>query len=297
MTIPDYKTIMLPFLQKLGDNKSYPLQRIMQELANHFQLTEEERAQLTPNGKQRIFINRCYWAKKYLSEAGLVESANRGLVNITPEGIKLLQENPDFISVKRLEQYDSFQAYKGRSRSSEISIPSDETHTPEEIIDSVYNELRRVLISDLIEKILNCSPRFFEDLVLDVLVTMGYGGSHNDATQSVGRTGDGGIDGIIKEDKLGLDAIYLQAKRWKGSVGRPEIQSFAGALDGVRAKKGIFITTSSFTQDAKNYVKGIEKKIVLIDGEQLASFMIEYNVGVSPVMTYILKKIDTDYFE
>ena len=165
-------------------------------------------------------------------------------------------------------------------------------------MENVHSEMARVLTADLIDKILASTPQFFERLVLDVLVTMGYGGSYNDVKKAVvGRSGDGGIDGIIKEDKLGLDAIYLQAKRWNGTVGRPEIQSFAGALDGVKAKKGIFITTSSFSQGAIDYVNGIEKKIVLLNGEQLANLMIEYNVGVSTFKTYKLKQIDIDYFE
>ncbi len=207
------------------------------------------------------------------------------------------------LSDEYLEQFEGFRAFKrsfhpSKSEHDEISLPDlPDTRTPQEILTEGYQQIQTELVSELMQQVLNCSPHFFETLVLDVLVSMGYGGSHNDAAQSVGRTGDGGIDGIIKEDKLGLDAIYLQAKRWKNTVGRPEIQSFAGALDGVRAKKGIFITTSGFTQDALNYVKGIEKKIVLIDGKQLANLMIEYNVGVSPIATYTIKRVDTDYFE
>jgi len=299
MPIPDYQTIMLPLLEKIGDKKSHYLQDLIQELADYFQLSEDERAKLQPSGKQRIFHNRFYWAKKYLSEAGLLKSDTRSSVKITDEGVALLLEKPKAITNHLLRKYEKFRVFTAKNNIPDIEhVEKNETKTPEEIIDSVHKEMTNLLKTDLIEKILTGTPHFFETLVVDVLVTMGYGGSHTDVNQAViGRSNDGGIDGIIKEDKLGLDTIYLQAKRWNGPVGRPIVQSFAGALDGVRAKKGIFITTSSFSQGAHEYVKGIEKKIVLIDGNDLASLMIEYNVGVSLVTTYPLKKIDTDYFE
>jgi restriction system protein len=298
MPIPDYQTIMLPLLQKVGDKKPHSIQDLIKELADFFQLTEEERAELQPSGRQRIFHNRVYWAKKYLSEAGLLENDSRNTIKVTKEGVSLLKEKLQSINNRTLERFEKFRSFKGKNSTPDIPQTIEETHTPEEIIENVYKEMTRVLTADLIEKILTGTPQFFEKLVLDVLVTMGYGGSHTDVKKAiVGRSNDGGIDGIIKEDKLGLDAIYLQAKRWSGTVGRPEVQSFAGALDGVRAKKGIFITTSTFSQGALDYVNGIEKKIVLINGEQLAGYMIDYNVGVSTINIYALKRIDSDYFE
>ncbi|PWR70159.1 restriction endonuclease [Methanospirillum lacunae] len=303
MMIPTYDVLMYPLLQHLSDGQQHTMRDLTEKLAEQYHLNEEERERVLPSGKQKIISSRVGWAKTYLKKAGLITNPGRGIIQITYQGKETLKQNLTELSDEYLDQFESFRAFK-RSFNPQKSEHEDihhkdfpDTRTPPEILTEGYQQIQNELISDLMQQILNCSPRFFESLVLDVLVAMGYGGSHNDAAQSVGRTGDGGIDGIIKEDKLGLDAIFLQAKRWKNSVGRPEIQSFAGALDGVRAKKGIFITTSVFTQDALNYIKGIEKKIVLIDGNQLANLMIEYNVGVSPVATYTIKRVDLDYFE
>lgn len=297
MPIPDYQAIMLPFLQHLGDGKPHALQEIIVYLADDFSLTDEERQTLQPSGRQRIFNNRVYWAKKYLAEAELISSPSRGFVEITTDGKKTLKEKPQNIDNHYLEKFDSFRNFKKLVPETVQKEKSEINKTPEEIIEDMDQELRRVLSAEIMDYIQNCSPQFFERLILEVIVAMGYGGSFNDAAKRVGKTGDGGIDGIIKEDKLGLDAIYLQAKRWKNVVGRPDIQSFAGALDGFKAKKGIFITTSTFSPHAYEYVDKIEKKIVLINGNELADLMIEYNVGVSVANSFVIKRIDTDFFE
>lgn len=296
MPIPDYQTIMLPLIQKLEDGKPHALQDIIERLADYFKLSDDERQTLQPSGRQRIFNNRVYWAKKYLSEADLISSPSRGFIELTPSGKKVLKEKPSYIDNRYLEKFESFRNFKGIIPEKIELKGQNENKTPEEIMVDMDVELKRSLSIDIMENIQNSSPQFFERLILDVIVAMGYGGSFNDASKRVGKTGDGGIDGIIKEDKLGLDAIYLQAKRWKNVVGRPEIQSFAGALDGFKAKKGIFITTSTFTPHAYEYVDKIEKKIVLINGEELAALMIEYNVGVAVANSFVVKKIDTDYF-
>ena len=295
--------LMYPLLQHLSDGQQHVIRDLVDKLAEQYNLNEEEKNRVLPSGNQKVISSRVGWAKMYLKKVGLIINPGRGIIQITDQGKETLKQNLTDITNEYLEQFESFRVFKrsfhpSKSEHEEISLPDfPDSRTPQEILTEGYLQIQTELVSDLMQQVLNCSPHFFETLVLDVLVSMGYGGSHNDAAQSVGRTGDGGIDGIIKEDKLGLDAIYLQAKRWKNTVGRPEIQSFAGALDGVRAKKGIFITTSGFTQDALNYVKGIEKKIVLIDGKQLANLMIEYNVGVSPIATYTIKRVDMDYFE
>lgn len=296
MPIPDYQTIMLPLIQKLEDGKPHALQDIIERLADYFKLSDDERQTLQPSGRQRIFNNRVYWAKKYLSEADLISSPSRGFIELTPSGKKVLKEKPSYIDNRYLEKFESFRNFKGIIPEKIELKGQNENKTPEEIMVDMDVELKKSLSIDIMENIQNSSPQFFERLILDVIVAMGYGGSFDDASKRVGKTGDGGIDGIIKEDKLGLDAIYLQAKRWKNVVGRPEIQSFAGALDGFKAKKGIFITTSTFTPHAYEYVDKIEKKIVLINGEELAALMIEYNVGVAVANSFVVKKIDTDYF-
>jgi len=295
--------LMYPLLQHLSDGQQHVIHDLVDILADQYNLNEEERTRVLPSGNQKVISSRVGWAKTYLKKAGLIINPGRGIIQITDLGRKTLKLNLTDLSDEYLEQFEGFRAFKRSFHTSKSEhednplLDLQDTRTPQEILNEGYQQLQSDLVSDLMQQILSCSPHFFETLVLDVLVSMGYGGSHTDAAQSVGRTGDGGIDGIIKEDKLGLDAIYLQAKRWKNPVGRPEIQSFAGALDGVRAKKGIFITTSGFTQDAMNYVKGIEKKIVLIDGRQLANLMMEYNVGVSSIATYTIKRVDMDYFE
>lgn len=237
-------------------------------------------------------------------KAGLLEPFGRGKFKITTRGVAALQTKPPKINVDFLNQYPEFVQFRLAAKSKNANSPdigatyvSANEQTPQELLEISYQALHSQLAQDLLDKISTASPRFFEKLVVDLLVAMGYGGSRKDAGKAIGKSGDDGIDGIIKEDRLGLDAVYIQAKRWKGTVGRPDVQSFAGSLEGQRARKGVFITTSQFSADAKDYVNRIEKKIILIDGEQLANLSIEFAVGVAPVISYKIQRIDLDYFE
>lgn len=299
MAIPTFEEIMLPLLKLLSNQNIYSISEIRESLEIYFKLTNEEKNRILPSGTQTYFSNRVHWAKTYLLKASLIESPQRGSIKISQLGLDILKENPNEINPKFLERFPSFNEFihRGKAKNKDvIKSPSLEEKTPREIIESVYENLRFDLMTDLLSNIKNCSPKFFENLVVDLILKIGYGGSRLDAGKAIGRTGDGGIDGIIKEDKLGLDAIYIQAKRWEGTVGRPEIQKFIGALLGQKAKKGIFITTSRFSPDAKEYVKGIDSRVILIDGEELANLMIDYDIGVSKIVEYELKKIDLDYF-
>ena len=298
MPIPGYQSIMLPLLKFAGDGEVHPKREAVEYLSKEFDLSDEERNTLLPSGKSRIFNNRVGWASTYLKKAILIQSKRHGYFSITERGKQILLQNPEKIDNKFLEQFPEFMEFKniGKNKEKESKETEIVEKTPEETLETAYQVLQDNLSFELLQTIKDCSPEFFERLVIDVLIKMGYGGSRKEAGQAVGRRGDGGIDGIIKEDKLGLDIIYIQAKRWEGSVGRPEIQKFAGALQGQRARKGIFITTSDFTKDALNYVKNIDSKIILIDGSRLAELMIEHNVGVSPVASYEINKIDSDYF-
>jgi restriction system protein len=299
MSVPDFQTLMLPFLRILGDGYAHSFSEMTERLADEFRLTDEERRELLPSGRQARFDNRLGWASTHLRKAGLIENVGRGNYQISERGLQVLEANIDHISIRFLLKFPEFQEFRTKSRTpdhSEDVETSDQDQTPEEALELHYQNLRRSLSLELLERVKSCSPRFFEQLVVDLLVSMGYGGSRQDAGQAVGQTGDDGIDGIIKEDKLGLDAVYIQAKRWEGSIGRPIVQAFAGSLEGHRARKGILITTSHFTADAKEYVNRIEKKIVLIDGELLTQLMIDYGVGVSNKAVYTVKRIDEDYF-
>ncbi len=295
MAIPDYQTIMLPLLKYLGDNQEHSLRDTIEYLGNKFQLSNEERKELLPSGQQATFDNRVGWARTYMKKAILLEPTRRGYFRITERGKDVLSRNPQKINVKFLGQFQEFMEFR-QLRKEKIVIPPPTSETPEEALENAYQKLQEGLAVDLIQNVKECSPNFFERLVVALLVKMGYGGSRKEAGQAVGGTADGGIDGIIKEDKLGLDIIYIQAKRWENTVGRPDIQKFAGALQGQKAKKGIFITTSNFSKNALDYVKDIDNKIILIDGQRLAELMIDHNVGVSPLASYEIKKIDTDYF-
>ena len=301
MAIPDYQTCMLPFLRHLSDGADHTLRDAEESLAEHFKLTSTERAELLPSGQQGVFKNRIGWARTYLKKAGLLESPKRGVFKITARGLKTIASVPTRIDAKYLEQFPEFVEFRDVSKPESGSVAAVELppskSTPEEAIELAHQGLREQLAAELITRILSCSPTFFEQLVVELLVKMGYGGSRRDAGERIGQTGDGGIDGIIKEDKLGLDTIFIQAKRWQGSVGRPEIQKFVGALQGQRAKKGVFITTSSYTAEAADYATRIDTKVVLIDGKQLAGLMIDFDVGVASAATYVVKRIDSDYFE
>ena len=299
MAIPDYQSLMLPLLRYMGDGKEHSLRESIDILADKFALDDEERRHMLPSGQQTTFDNRVGWARTYMKKAGLLESTRRGYFQITKRGMDVLKQNPSDIDVQFLKQFSEFLEFQTVHRTKpEVTGGDDEaeTQTPEETIEAAYQQVRKGLAAELLQTIKTLSPSFFERLVIDLLVKMGYGGTRTDAGEAIGRSGDGGIDGIIKEDRLGLDAVYIQAKRWEGVVGRPEIQKFAGALQGQRARKGIFITTSTFTQDAEEYVSRIDSKIVLIDGDRLAQLMIDYNVGVASTALYELKRVDSDYF-
>lgn len=301
MAIPDYESIMLPLLKLAADGEDHLAREATEFINDEFSLTEEEKKVLLPSGTTRVIVNRVGWAATYLKKCRLLESTKRGSFRITRRGIAVLNEKPTKIDNKFLEQFPEYHEFKTvkkkkTRRKLDTSISVDAAQTPEETLGAAYEELNQNLAQELLTKIKDGSPTFFEMLVIDLLTRMGYGGSRKDAGQAIGRSGDEGIDGIIKEDKLGLDAIYIQAKRWENSVGRPEVQKFAGALQGQRAKKGIFITTSVFSKEATQYASNIENKIILIDGERLAQLMIEHNVGVSTTASYEIKKIDIDYF-
>ena len=304
MAIPDYQSLMLPVLQLASDGKEHKFSQAVEMLANKFGLTTEERIELLPSGSQAVFNNRVGWARSYLKQAGLLTSPKRGFFTITEKGTELLATNLTRINTSILEQYPEFIEFKNRRKDkaegeSEIEpiFEQESTLTPEDALAVAYNKLRSALESEILSAVKEASPSFFERVVVDLLVKMGYGGNRQDAGRALGKSGDGGIDGIINEDRLGLDVIYIQAKRWEGVVGRPEIQKFAGALQGQRARKGVFITTSSFTKEAQEYASVIDSKIILIDGEHLSKLMAEHNVGVSTVGQYEVKKLDSDYFD
>lgn len=299
--IPDYQTLMLPLLKLVSDGKEYKFSDVVNSLANQFRLTEEERKGLLPSGQAFLFSNRVGWARTYLKKAGLLNSPRRGFMSISERGKQTLQENLSEISVQYLTRFEEFIQFKlskdGTSEATVTEIDESKKQTPEESIEYGYNSIRKSIEQEIISKLKSISPAFFEKVVVELLVKMGYGGSIQDAGQAIGKSGDEGIDGIIKEDKLGLDVIYIQAKRWENVVGRPEVQKFVGALAGQRAKKGVFITTSHFTREAMDYASQMDTKIVLINGEKLSQLMIDHNLGVSVQNTYEIKKIDSDYFE
>lgn len=306
MAVPDYQSLMLPLLQfAQAQNQEISTDEAVEALAAQLGLTEADLKEMLPSGVQPTFVNRVGWAATYMKKAGLLESTRRGHYRITQRGQDLLKKKPAKINVTLLKQYPEFQEFqqlkgtrKGEKKSAAATPKDMEAATPSEALESAYENLRDELAAELITRLKKASPAFFERIVVELLVKMGYGGSRADAGKAIGRTGDGGIDGIIKEDKLGLDVVYVQAKRWDtNAVSRPDVMQFAGALQAQKALKGIFITTSRFTDDARNYVSQIGSKIVLIDGNQLCQLMIDHDVGVSTVSLYPVKKIDADYFE
>ena len=299
MAIPKFQDVMLPLLEHLGDGSALRQADIVERLAVHFSLND--RLQRYEKSQDLVFSNIVSFTKTHLKHALLVEYPERGTTQITERGRGLLAEKPHTVTMKMLLRYPEYGEFRKREKSIAPSGDSEAepeaVRPPEQLLSDGYRLVNAQLSYDLLEQIKQCSPTFFERLVLDVLIAMGYGGSREDAAAVVGKSGDGGIDGIIKEDRLGLDAIYVQAKRWQSNVGREIVQSFVGALHGNQAQKGVFITTSEFTLSAQDYVRKIAQKVVLIDGQQLAQLMIEYGVGVTPVQTYVVKKIDGDYFE
>lgn len=299
MAIPDFQTIMRPMLEHLAEVSEARNKDADEYLAARFRLSDQELEELLPSGRAPVFKNRTAWARFHLKAAGLIEAPERGLYRITDRGRQAVGDAGATINMAYLRQFEEYRAIREGRNDTEVSttVDSSDTLTPIEHIELGYQQLRSELQAELLSKVKAAPPDFFERLVVELIVAMGYGGSRKDAGETLGRSGDGGIDGVIKEDRLGLDAIYLQAKRWEGVVGRPEIQKFAGALQGRRARKGIFLTTSSFTREAMEYAEMIETRIVLIDGKRLAGMMVDFDVGVSTEARYEVKRLDTDYFD
>lgn len=287
-------------LELAADGSQHSIRDVTAQLAGVFHLTPAEVQELLPSGQQSAFRNRVAWAKTHLKMAGLLDSERRGFFKITQQGLQVLAQNPTRVDLRILrEQPGYLKARDGQKEgpSADSSPLVEDPQTPEEQIENAYIILRQSLGSELLSRILGSSPEFFEKTVVELLVSMGYGGTRKDAGLAIGRSGDEGIDGIIKEDRLGLDTIYIQAKRWLQTVSRPEIQKFAGALQGFRAKKGIFITTSEFSREAREYADKIENRIVLIDGTMLWNLMLDFGIGVSKTASYQINKIDHDYFD
>ncbi|MHB8394627.1 MAG: restriction endonuclease [Candidatus Dormibacteria bacterium] len=303
MSVPPFPQLLLPLLEAVADGVPHRERDLAPQLADRLGLTEADLREILPKRGQPRFENRLYWARLFLKQAGLVELAGGGLFQITEQGRQVLGERPRAIDVPYLEQFPAFREFQERAQhGKESTAPapdSDDTPalSPDEMLATAWQSLRFQLAQELLDRIHAAAPSFFEKLVLDVLVAMGYGGSRQDAALAVGGVRDGGIDGLIKEDRLGLDTIYVQAKRWNGVVGRPLVQAFAGSLDAHHAHKGVFITTSAFTEDARQFAGSIEKRIALIDGLTLANLMIDNGVGVTTQETYEVRKVDLDYFE
>ncbi|MBJ7595914.1 MAG: restriction endonuclease [Candidatus Dormibacteraeota bacterium] len=299
---------MVPLLRAVADGETHRTSELLPRLADEFGLSEEERSTLVPSGRATVLYSRVQWARTYMYQAGLLTSPKRGYIRLSDEGRQVISTNPKRIDLAFLRKYPAFVDFESRTKAPPVpgAIALDGSsgptiggtaETPDETLERTWRELRTQVAVEVLEKVRSASPRFFEELVVRLLVAMGYGGSYADAASVVGKSGDEGIDGIIKEDRLGLDALYVQAKRWQSVVGRPVIQAFAGSLEGARARKGVMITTSSFTPDAKSYVNQIEKRIVLIDGPTLAELMIEHCVGIATDRTYVVPRIDLDFFE
>jgi restriction system protein len=295
MAVPDFQSFFKPLLDLAADGKEHSIQDAREVIAKVMALPETDLKEPLPSGMQTKFENRVAWAKSYFIQAKVLESPRRSIFRITQRGMDLHKVGHKRIDIRILNQYPEFlEFHKAKSPKEEEQEPSRET--PEETLQKSYESIRGDLVSQIVQRIANNSPQFFERMVTDLMVAMGYGGSRTDAGKSIGGSGDEGIDGIIKEDRLGLDLVYLQAKRWEGTVGRPEVQKFVGALHGKRAKKGVFITTSKFSDDAKNYVETIDPKVILIDGRMLAELMIDYGLGTTTTATFEVKRIDSDYF-
>jgi restriction system protein len=302
MPIPDFQTLMLPLLEALADGKERSMRDVTVLLADRFGLTDEERQEMLPSGQNRLFGNRVAWPKAHLKAAGLIENPARGKVRVSAEGRKVLDQKPDKINCGFLRKYPSYLAFAGQSDAAEPhskpeAAEGGEQKTPLELLDSSYQALRNATAEDLLSRLKSCSPAFFEQVVVKLLLAMGYGGVAGEGLVT-GKSGDGGLDGVIKEDKLGLDVVCLQAKRWDGPVGRPIVQGFVGSMDYIRGRKGVILTTSHFTKDATDFVERIEgKKVVLIDGDRLAELMIDHGVGVATTKVYELREVSNDFFD
>jgi restriction system protein len=301
MAVPDFQSVMLPLLTFCSDAKEHTNREALDALAQEFNLSEDDQKTLLPSGQQCVFDNRVAWARAHMKMAGLLENTRRGVFHITERGQEVLGKKPTDINLRFLRQFPEYEAARERHKeirqmSTATAIEDQENETPAERLEEAYQTLRENLASEILAQLKSSSPIFFEKAVVEVLVKMGYGGTRKDAGQAIGRSGDEGIDGIIKEDRLGLDIIYIQAKKWEDPISRPEIQKFAGALQGKRARKGIFITTSRFCDTAKEFAANIDSKIILIDGQQLAQYMIDFGVGVATDAVYEVKRLDSDYF-
>lgn len=304
MAIPDYQTLMLPVLSVAAEGETrVPL--AAKVIADQFQLSENEREEMLPSGKQRILHNRVHWAKFYMSKAGLIQSPKRGVFVATAAGRELLLTKPDHIDVETLKTIPAFAEFYGQTGTATepehlaaTLAAANSDSTPEEQIDAAFAVMTAALQADLLQRVIEQSPTFFEHLIVELLVAMGYGGSHEDAARQLGKSGDGGIDGVIDEDRLGLDRIYVQAKRYAAgsSVGRPEVQGFVGSLVGLGANKGVFVTTSTFSKQAQEYARSLQQRIILIDGARLTELMTEFGVGVRTTRVLEIKKLDEDFF-
>lgn len=303
MAIPGFQEFLLPVLTITGDGEEHSLAAVRETIAARFGLTPEDRNELLPSGKQRRFDNRVAWAKVHLDRAGLLTSTRRGFFRVTEAGRALLGERPDQIDLALLDRYPGFREFRNAERrpSGEAAgrgteVDDRDDSTPEERLEQAYEGIRAELAAELLVRVKKSTPRFFEELVVELLLKMGYGRNRAEAGRAIGASGDEGIDGIISEDRLGLDTIYIQAKRWEGTVGRPEIQKFVGALHGKRARKGVFLTTGVFSAEARDYVATIDPRVVLIGGRELVEYMIDLNLGVTPRSVFEIKRIDSDYF-
>jgi restriction system protein len=300
MAIPDFQSFLLPVLKIAGDNQEHTKQALLSRIAKELDLSADDLEIKLPSGKQSTFNNRVSWAKTFLKQAGLLEYPHRGAFKITARGQSVLAENPLALDVKYLKRFSEFVAFQSGGQKDKITSETvgEVSDTPDELMAVGYKQMREALAIDLLDRIKSVSPSRFEELVVELLVKMGYGGTQEDAGARVtGKSGDGGIDGIINEDRLGLDVIYIQAKRWEADVGRPEIQKFVGALAGHKANKGVFITSSGFTKGATDYASQVNHRVVLIDGPMLAELMMDHDLGVSTKDVYTVKRLDTDYFE
>jgi restriction system protein len=306
VAIPDFQSLMRPLLVVLAEGTEQPVQTIRETLAQQFGLTEEELEERLPSGRTRTYVNRVAWALSHLRSAGLIDSPQRAVYRITPRGQQILGQTSEAerVDIRMLSQFDEYRQFRSQASSGETgasprpALPLEQSAgTPAERMDAAFRELRGALAADVLDRVREQSPDFFEQVVLDVLQAIGYGGSRENAAQRLGRTGDGGVDGVIREDKLGLDLIYVQAKRWSNTVGRPEIQQFVGALNGQRANKGVFITTSAFSREAHEFADAVNPRVILVDGKELAQLMIDHDVGVSVESTYRIRRVDLDYFE
>lgn len=305
MSIPDYQTLMLTVLRIAAEGPT-SVPAAAERVADAWNLSQAEREVFLPSGKQRVINNRIHWAKFYMGKAGLISSPKRGVFVASEAGKDLLATNPSSINVETLKGYSKFiefyQQSKPENNESDLDGAQNilaATATPEEQIDAAQAALTSALRGDLLGRVIEQSPSFFERVIVDLLVAMGYGGSHENAARRLGKTGDGGVDGIVDEDRLGLDRIYVQAKRYAPGnvVGRPEIQGFVGSLVGLGANKGVFVTTSSFSKQAQDYATGLQQRIILIDGHRLSELMSEFGVGVRLTRVVEVKRLDEDYFD